>query len=134
MLWGQKDVEGFTPTKAGTADDIRSQHEGVTEALVSDIFEFRSNEQTYGMIAALHDVMATGGEITIKVPDAAARLSLSDDSPIEDIEKITGNVQGKFMGLYNEKFMSDAMHAAGFKHVDVLKGDGDMLIVKGKKE
>ena len=44
-----------------------------------------------------------------------------------------GNVQGKFMSLYNERFMEDTMKSAGFKHITILKGDDAMLIVKGTK-
>ena len=133
VSWSNAEIDGYQSIKTAAPGEIRLTLDGVTSAIIKDLFQYQANEQSHGIVKAVYDVMADGGTVEIHVPNAVERCKLKDDSPIEDIEKMTGMTKAKFLGLYNKRFMSDTMLSAGFKDISIEKGDDAMLIVKGTK-
>ena len=133
IAWGYDDMDGWTASPAGDFMAIRTQHDGITEAKVRRLLEYRPNEQAHGIIKALHDVMAIDGTIEIIVPDAAERF-IYDDSTQEDIEKVVGAADAKHVALYNLAWVQNSMESAGFTDISITKLDETKeILAKGKK-
>ena len=133
ICWGYGDHDGYVEAGVGTPDEIRAKFEGVTGVKIKRYLEFRTNEEAVGILRALNVVMADGAEIEVKVPDVIKCLKdIGDDSSVDEIGAAMGTSEGKYRGIYTKRFMTEAMKAAGFKDVAVLK-KGKSLVVKASK-
>ena len=133
ICWGYGTLDGFTEAGVGSAPDIKDKFEKIESVKIQKLLEYRTNEESVGILRALHTVMDADSDIEIKVPDIIKAVKdVDDDSSQSDIEAVMGTADGKYRGIYTKAFMLEAMKAAGFKDISVKK-KGKSLVVTARK-
>ena len=133
ICWGYGELEGYTEADVGSASEIKDKFADIESVKMRRFLEYRTNEESVGILRACCTVMNEDADIEVKVPDIIKCIKdIDDDSSQDDIEAVMGNTEGKFRGIYTKAFMTEAMKAAGFKDISVKKR-GKSLVVTARK-
>ena len=134
VCWGyDESLEGYDEARVGTPDEIRGKFRDVESVKVRRYLEYRTNEEATGILRALATVMKPGADIEVRVPDVIKCIKdIGDESGVDEINDALGTSEGKYRGLYTKRFIGEAMKAAGFTDISVLK-KGKKLVATARK-
>jgi len=131
--WGCDKDTDHAEALVGTAAEIKDKFKDIESVKVQRLLEFRTNEESTGILRALYSVMVPDSDIEVRVPDIIKAVKdVDDDSSQDDIEAVMGTTAGKYRGIYTKAFITEAMKAAGFSDISVKK-KGKSLVVTARK-
>ena len=131
VCWGYGDSakDGFVEAVVGSAPEIKGKFRDVEAVQVRRLLEYRTNEESVGILHALHTVMKPDADIEVRVPDIVKAIKeIGDESSQYEIESAMGSSEGKYRGIYTKAFMLEAMKAAGFSDIVVKKNHKSLVI------
>ena len=133
ICWGYGDGDDFIEADVGTAGEIKDKFSGVEAVKIRRFLEFRTNEESVGILRAICTVMEPDAEIEVRVPDIIKAVKeLDHESSQYEIEAAMGDSAGKYRGIYTKAFMLEAMKSAGFSDISVKK-KGKSLVITARK-